>query len=1041
MDKEINITAPTDEIDSIMATNAPEIKEDFSNQISREALTGGGEMGALMRALDWSATDLGPYEDWPQSLRTAVSICLNSRFPILIWWGSNLVMLYNDAYRQILGVKHPRSMGQRGQECWPEIWDIIGPMLNGVLDEGTATWSENQLLLLNRNGYSEECYFTFSYSPIRDETGKVGGVFTAVTETTATILSERRLDTLRELAAHISDSKIEYEACFTAAEILAAKAVNDMPFALLYLLDEAGQQVRLVGNVGLPAETAASLIESNVEGNFWPLSEVAATGQAALVENLAARFGELFHNISGFEAIEQTLVLPIGQSSQERPTAFLIAGVSPRRALDSDYRAFFGLVAGHIATAISNARSYAEERRRAEALAELDRAKTTFFSNISHELRTPLTLLLGPVEDALQDHESTHALDGVQRGRLEIVQRNALRLLKLVNTLLDFARLEAGRIEATYKPTDLVKLTVELASVFRSAIESAGLGYTVEWSPLPEPAYIDREMWEKIVFNLLSNAFKYTLQGEITLSINPSSDETAAVLAVRDTGIGISPEELPRLFERFHRVQGVTSRSQEGTGIGLALVQELVGLHGGSVEVESSVGQGTCFTVTLPLGKAHLPAERVAVGNQLTSTEISPDAYLEEALRWLPTSTELNNSIQNSSFPAIQNDNNDPTATAFILVADDNADMRDYLKQLLSQRYQVQTVPDGLAALQATQQRLPDLILSDVMMPNLDGFGLLHELRANPQTERVPIILLSARAGEEAAIEGLDAGADDYLVKPFSARELLARVRSNLITTQLREKSLEAQKELNNLKDLFVSIASHELRTPLASVKGFIQVAERSLQKQLAENNNNHKEILELNLRYLSNALHQANRLNQLIGQLLDFSRLQTQQLELNTVSGLDLVSLARRTVEQQSLNITNHKLQVEASVAKLPLKADEVRLEQVLNNLISNAVKYSPPNTPVTIGVEQQDDEAILWVRDEGYGISPEQQASLFDRFYRVRNKQNSRVEGLGLGLYISHEIVKKHGGKIWVDSVPGKGSTFYVSLPLETTAKVVLQ
>lgn len=1015
-------------------------KTSFAN-VTQEALTGGGEMGLLMRSMDWSTTDLGSFENWPQSLRTAVSICLNSRFPILIWWGPSLTMLYNDAYRPILGDKHPRSMGQRGKECWPEIWDIIGPMLQSVLDDGVATWSENQLLLLNRSGYSEECYFTFSYSPIRDETGKVGGVFTAVTETTNSVLSARRLETLRVLAAQSSESKTDRDVCRLATSVIESKADKDIPFALLYLLSDDYQQVYLAGSAGIAASTAASATNSDLTNTMWPFTEVMASGQAVLVENLSELFGELFDNVAGFETVEKALVLPIAQSGQEHPMGFLIAGISPLLALDSEYRSFFGLVTNNIATAISNARTYEEERRRIEALAELDRAKTTFFSNISHELRTPLTLLLGPVEDALQDVEPAHVLEATQRGRLEIVQRNALRLLKLVNMLLDFARLEAGRIEATYKPTDLVNFTTELASVFRSAIESAGLVYNVETSSLPEPAYVDREMWEKIVLNLISNAFKYTLTGEISVSLHPSVDDRNVILKVQDTGIGIPPEELPRLFERFHRVQSTTSRSQEGTGIGLALVKELVELHGGSVGVESVLGQGSTFTVIIPLGKNHLPAERIAATTQLSSTEISPNAYLEEALRWLPsnseTATSTATSIENVTSPNISN--KDASKTSCILVADDNADMRDYLSQLLSPYYEVQTVSDGLAALQATQRNLPDIVLSDVMMPNLDGFGLVRELRANPQTERIPIILLSARAGEEAAIEGLDGGADDYLVKPFSAKELLARVRSNLVTAQLREKSLEAQMELNNLKDLFVSIASHELRTPLAAAKGFIQMTERSLQKQVAETDR--RENLERDLRYLKNASQQTNRLNQLIGQLLDFSRLQTQQLELNTIPNLDLVSLAKRTVEQQNLTTTNHKLQIETNLTALPVVADEVRLEQVLNNLISNAIKYSPRDTLVTVGIEQKDNEALLWVRDEGYGITTEQQASLFDRFYRVRNKQNARIEGLGLGLYISYEIIKKHGGNIWVESEPDKGSTFYVSLPLELNTSSVLQ
>ena len=257
---------------------------------------GGGDMGALMRSMDWSKTRLGPVENWPQSLRTAVSICLASHFPMLIWWGPELVKLYNDAYRPMLGAtKHPMAMGQPGRECWPEIWDIIGPMLEGVLREGKATWSENQLLLLERNGYPEECYFTFSYSPIRDESGGIGGVFTAVTETTQQVLSERCMDTLRELATSTYDAQTAEDACQIAARVLE-KNTADIPFALLYLLDSDGKQARLVGVSGFvdgapisPPQINLATLEEQDE--VWPLAQVVHTGQAAFVTKVAGLFG------------------------------------------------------------------------------------------------------------------------------------------------------------------------------------------------------------------------------------------------------------------------------------------------------------------------------------------------------------------------------------------------------------------------------------------------------------------------------------------------------------------------------------------------------------------------------------------------------------------------------------------------------------------------------------------------------------------------------------------------------------------------------
>ena len=509
------------------------------------------------------------------------------------------------------------------------------------------------------------------------------------------------------------------------------------------------------------------------------------------------------------------MVLPVAQPGEERPAALLVAGVSPRRALDDDYKGFFGLVAGQIATAITDARAYEEEQRRAAALADLDRAKTAFFSNISHEFRTPLTLALGPIEEMLAG-----TLSGPDRERLELAHRNHLRLLKLVNTLMDFARIEAGRALACYQPTDLAAFTADLASGFRSAAERAGLRLLVDCPTLPEAAYVDREMWEKIVLNLLSNAVKHTFGGEIAVVLRAT--ESQVVLEVRDTGTGIAPEEIPRLFERFHRIRDARARTHEGAGIGLALVQELVRLHNGAVRVESALGKGTCFTVTLPLGMAHLPFDQLGPAGTEPSRSDRAVLYLEEAARWSTDAAELPgaaldiaSAASSGALPVqwmgCRGDGDAVPARPRVLLADDNADMRDYLCSLLAGTYDVRAVADGAAALAAAGAHVPDLILADVMMPQLDGFALVRALRADPATREIPVMLLSARAGEESAIEALHAGADDYLVKPFSARELRARVQSRIDLANLRtraaatERALRAEAEVERarLRDIF----------------------------------------------------------------------------------------------------------------------------------------------------------------------------------------------------------------------------------------------
>ncbi len=774
-----------------------EVSPISSSPTSVQDLTGGGETGELLRAKDWSQSPLGPVERWPQSLLTSLSICLDSRFPIVMYWGPEFVVLYNDAYSTILGSKHPWALGQRCRDCWAEIWETIGPMLEGVVRTGVATWSNDLLLLLNRFGYAEECYFSFSFSPVRVEAGAVGGVFTAVIETTENVIGERRLRTLRDLAAQAVDAKSEQDACRITAETLSEN-LRDIPFSALCAC--SGQGFSVLSSSGFPENhpLRSSLVESD-SLIVRKLRQVVDSGQIMEVD--LQELGCEFPGGDWDIAPSTALFMPIPAVGEAGSPGILMVGVSPKKRLDESYRTFFSLVNRQIAGSIADARSYEEEKKRAEALAELDRAKTLFFSNISHEFRTPLALMLGPIEEMLRGKLLPQ--DSVQ---LTMVHRNGVRLLKLVNTLLDFSRIEAGRVQVVYEPTDLASLTADLASVFRSAIERAGMDLKVDCPPLSQPIYVDRDMWEKIVLNLLSNAFKYTLQGEIAVELRPVGERVE--LRIRDTGSGIAPNELPHIFERFYRSTHSQARTNEGSGIGLAFVQELVKLHGGSITVESAPGSGSAFTVSIPTGTAHLPADRIQASRLQVSTAMGADPYIAEALRWLPDHETASppdspalREPQGISRPLIREGQSATSRIQRILLADDNADMRDYIQRLLRENYEVETVADGEAVLQSARQNPPDLILADVMMPRLDGFGLLEQMRRDESLKSIPVILISARAGEESRIEGLQSGADDYLVKPFSARELSARVASHLVMARIRrdaatvEQSLRAEAE------------------------------------------------------------------------------------------------------------------------------------------------------------------------------------------------------------------------------------------------------
>lgn len=768
----------------------------MESQEKHSFLAGGGELGALIREHDWTTTPLGPPEQWPQSLKTATRIMLTSRQPIWIGWGEQLLYLYNDPYKSIIGGKHPWALGQPARIVWREIWQDIGSMLATAMKGDEGTYVEEQLLIMERNGYPEETYYTFSYSPIPADDGDAGGIICANTDDTERVIGERQITLLKELAARTVDARTAKEACERSAEALASN-MRDLPFALIYLADQDGSGFRLWGAAGV--EPGHPVAPQWVEGGDstpspWPLAQALRAREPQVVDDLSSRLDVPLPSGDWDVPALRQAVFPISTSGDTGRPGLLVVGLSPYRLFDEGYRGFLSLVARQIGTAVANAEAYEDERRRAEALAEIDQAKTTFFSNVSHEFRTPLTLMLGPLEDALADPQS---LPEEQRRRLEVAHRNSLRLLKLVNSLLDFSRIEAGRVRAAFRPTDLGALTAELASSFRAATDRAGLRLIVDTSHCTQTAYVDQGMWEKIVLNLLSNAFKFTFEGEI--SVHLAESDGRARLTVSDTGTGIPLDELPRLFERFHRVEGARGRSYEGSGIGLALVSELVRQHGGDIYVESEEGRGTTFTIDIPFGSAHLPPEQVNAAVDESRDGTRARSFVEEALRWLPDGVAHAETAEAEVIKDVSPSGRGDQSGALqrrVVLADDNADLRDYIGRLLGERgYTVKSVADGESALAEVRRSRPDLLITDVMMPRLDGMGLLSEIRGDPMLCDLSVIMLSARSGEDARIEGLDAGADDYLTKPFSARELIARVDSHLAMARLRRESTEALRE------------------------------------------------------------------------------------------------------------------------------------------------------------------------------------------------------------------------------------------------------
>ena len=748
-----------------------------------EVLGGDAETLMLLRGIDWAQTPLGPVEQWPPELSAAVRMIMPSRVPMLLWWGPDLIQLYNDAYRPLVGTKHPTALAQPAAECWAEAWADMGPLAEAVLRDGQAQYAEDKLLLLDRHDYLEETYWTFSYSPVRDHTDKVAGVFVAATDVTARLVGDRRLATVRELgglSAAYSGSAAEI--CRAAAHILAANRAA-VPFAAIYLAAEDGADLELVASYGVGNSALTPGLTVRLDRRT-AVGRAAVDKQRAQVTGLqdgpdAAAFdpGPL-----GDQRPDVAMVLPVTTARFGKPRAVVVLGANPYRAVDNTYRTFFNLVARQLSVALTDVLAYEEQRARAAALTELDTEKTRFFQNISHEFRTPLTMILGPLRSLL-DQDGVDL--GHERDSVEGAWRAAERLRKLVDHLLEYLRAEADQLHAQVEPTDLAVLTVDLVSMFRSTVESAGLTLLVDCGQSGDVVPVDPEMWSRIVLNLLSNAIKYTPSG--TIDVRLSVLDESIELTVADTGIGIPEEQLVAIFGRFRRANNDAARTQEGSGIGLSLVADLVRAHGGQVSVTSEIGAGSTFRVSIP--RRPNPVTSRPVGRPADG---AASGFVAEADSWI-------DAVPAGHVPA------PVAASGSILLVEDNADLRGYLSRLLGrQGWSVIAVGDVGDALGVRET--VDLVLSDVMLPGRSGLDLVRMMRADPALSRIPVILLTARAGTEAAVEGLRSGADDYVVKPFDPNELIARVAVHYELAKLRDYALsQADQTASNLRAALAS--------------------------------------------------------------------------------------------------------------------------------------------------------------------------------------------------------------------------------------------
>ncbi len=957
----------------------------------------GGSVGASMRAHDWSRTELGPVVAWPQALRIALGECLGARSPAFVFWGPSFIQLHNDAARPLAG--GGRVLGAALDRAATPLFQAIRPELQRVLEGADVGAKEDELVTIERNGVREEAYFTFSFAPIRLETGTIAGVFVSAIDQSRKVRAERRMALLRELALRAADAGDELTVCRRAARVLDAHS-RDVPFALIYARADDG-------TLQLAAQTGLADDDPRLVTGAWPIEEAIARKQSLWViqgKHLGALPGGPWP-----EPARGALVVPLGSTANGAPAAVLVAGSSPRLPSDAEYRDFLEQLAAQLLLLLRAARAQRESTARDESRGQLERAKAAFFSSIVHQFRTPLALIASNIEDAIASRG--HALTGEA---LDAVRRSTARMGKTINALLEFSRIEAGRAQSLFAPTDLAAVTVELANAFRATIERAGLSLIVDCAPLSEPVYVDSAAWEKIVLNLLSNALKYTHRGEIRIGL--TQEQGHAVLTVQDTGVGIPEPETLRVFDRFYRVPGAHGRSHEGTGAGLAVVHELVRLHRGDVAVTSKLGQGSTFTVRIPRGFAHLPREQVVHAPRPRSGEGAAKAFIEEARHWLVRDPDRRAS---EAAPEL--------ATARVLLINDNAELREYLAELLRRAFgEVRAVADAGRALELARVGWPEIILSDLTMPGFDGLGLARALRADERTRAIPIILLTAPLEGGSGLAGLDQLADDYLTKPFSGQELIARVRTQLEMARIRSDVVRyrlAREHLQSLmetRDEFISVASHELRTPLAALQMQVQGLTRGPAGARLD---------PVVKRRLQAADRSVERIVELVNHLIEASNLAAGRLSLVPVR-TSLGDVIDDAVQRLQPAIARSGSTVSVDVgANIIGFWDKQRVGQVVTHLLSNALKYGE-GRPIEIHGDSAAGRARFSIRDSGVGIAQEELQRIFRRF--ERGAAPYHYGGFGLGLWMAEQIVVAMGGTLRVESEKGRGSLFTVDLPL---------
>lgn len=671
-------------------------------------------------------------------------------------------------------------------------------------------------------------------------------------------------------------------------------------------------------------------------------------------------------------------------------------------------------------------------------LKELDEIKSRFFANISHELRTPLTLLLAPLESLVIQGRSTMPPQTLEL--LATMQANGMRLLKLINDLLDLVRLESGRIEVRSEPMEVEPFIRGLVQNVKKVAEDKRITLQSHVSEAVGTVMADRDKWEKILLNLVFNAVKFTpSRGTVEIRVEKLGDELQ--IQVRDTGMGISRENLANVFSRFWQADTSAQRKFQGVGIGLALVKELVEVQGGHVTVESEVQKGTTFSITLPyLPTTEKPAEPVPTPQVPVLEE-----QANQAEQWLstlyrraelfPSMTSVHEAIRPVEIGIARK------GAPRILVADDEPDMLRFLKSQLSEHFQVIEAVDGHQAFEKACQFLPDIVLLDMMMPEKDGLQVCRELRGRTSTRRIPIVLLTARADEETKLQALAAGASDFLTKPFSSTELHVRIK-NLIDAheyqrqlakqnQILEATLEQLKETETQLVQSEKLASlgrmsagiiHEINNPL----NFAKTATHMLKRQTNQVSEDEREMFQETVKDIEEGI---DRVRLIVSDLRSFSHPNTEMFEDVSVRNLITSTLRFLSHEWKEKVEIDQKFNEDATIW-----GNRHQLIQVLINLLQNAIdalkkkNFSTDKPHIEIAGVPLEDKFLLIIRDNGPGISPENLTRIFDPFFTTKDVG----EGMGLGLSICYRIMESHQGRLTVKSEVGQFTEFTLEFPV---------